>query len=254
VRVFQIDEHAWRVDGRVIAMGHVPRWDDRNLNFLATAQAPTTRTHVLHRCWLPLLDQDDVGACVGFTGTDALGAVPLYRPRSLVRTVAGGNDHGFATYSVLTSRDTFAGTWLYNGSPIDRPHGTGQDTGTSLLSLCQFLLFQGKITRYEWVRGNVELLLAKLGGSGDDKGTVVLTGWEWTEGMLSPERDGLIQPTGRYIGNHATMLRGFQRRRNRVRLRNHWGASWGLGGEAELTIDAVQNRMDEGGQQVVLYR
>jgi hypothetical protein len=40
------------------------------------------------RAWLPVLDQDDVGACVPFTGVDALGTRPLYRRNWLRRTAA----------------------------------------------------------------------------------------------------------------------------------------------------------------------
>lgn len=263
--------HVATVDGMRVAFGRVPQWDPANAQYLARtvhtfAERPT-RTRVMHRAWLPVLDQQDVGACEPFQGVDALGSAPLYRKAELLGLSQAGHhpgytkadalaDVGFRWYDAITHRDEFPGAYSYNGDPAASPHGTGQDTGTSTLALCQYLKDQGLITRYEWITGDdPEALLYHLDKGGPDgRGTVILTGWGWTQSMCRPGSDGRITVKGPDIGGHATILRGYDRRTGRIRGRNHWRPDWGLAGEYEITVADAGNRMREGGDQAVIYR
>lgn len=254
-----------------VAFGRIPQWDPQNARYLARprAEAKPTRTRVLHRAWLPVLDQDDVGACEAFQGVDALGSAPLYRTAELLGLSHVGHnpdytkaealaDVAFRWYDALTHRDEFDGAYTYNGNPTASPHGTGQDTGTSTLALCKYLKDQGRITRYEWITGDdPDLLLHHLDQGGTDgKGTVILTGWGWTRSMCQPGPDGVIKVAGPDIGGHATILRGYHRINGvwRLRGRNHWTTGWGLAGEYEISVADAGNRMAEGGDQAVIYR
>jgi hypothetical protein len=232
--------HVRTVDGRQVAFGRIPQWDDRNALHLA-APAPQQhpdRNRVMHRSHLPILDQDDVGACEAFQGVDALGCTPLWRGhgQDLVDR-SNANDTAFRWYDLLTHDDEFDGAWSYNGNPSTRPHGSGDDTGTSTLALCRMLKQRGLITRYEWITGDdVDLVLHHLDHGGDDgTGTVILTGWPWTDGMTRPDPTGLIRATGPVVGGHATILRGFDRRTRRIRGRNHWTSAWGYHGEYDTS-------------------
>jgi hypothetical protein len=252
--------HVHKIDGAEFAMGQVPEWHPRNQSFLAPAPAYTpSRPRVSHRIWVPVQDQLKVGACVSFAGhqtlaSDALHRLGSYSPSTDFPGIA------FTTYAELTARDEFAGTWRYDPKagtpghpPADSP-GSGDDTGTSLLAFCQWALERGHISRYEWITGSVDLLLAYLGGAGTDRGRVIFTGWAWTRSMCQPDSQGRIKVTGRPIGGHATVLRGYDREYGLIKGRNQWGKGWGAKGDFLMTHDDVQSRMDEGGEQVVLYR
>jgi hypothetical protein len=261
--------HVRTVDGMRLAFGRVEQWDDRNARHLA---APAPRQHpdrarVMHPAHLPILNQDDVGACEAFQGVDALGCTPLYRTAELLGLSTVGHNPGytkadaladvaFRWYDVITHDDEFDGAYTYNGSPNRSPHGSGDDTGTSTLALCRMLKARGLITRYEWITGgDVDLVLHHLDHGGDDgRGTVILTGWGWTQSMCQPGPAGIITTRGPDIGGHATILRGFDRRERLIVGRNHWTATWGSAGEYAIRFEDVANRMAEGGDQAVIYR
>jgi hypothetical protein len=251
--------HVRTVDGMRLAFGRVEQWDDRNTRHLA---APAPRQHpdrarVMHRAHLPILDQQDVGACEAFQGVDALGCTPLWRGhgQDLIDR-SNATDTALRWYDLLTHDDEFDGAWSYGGDPHAHPLGSGDDTGTSTLALCRMLKARGLITRYEWITGNdVDAVLHHLDHGGDDgKGTVILTGWGWTQSMCQPGPAGIITARGPDIGGHATILRGFDRRERLIVGRNHWSRSWGNAGEYAIRFEDVANRMAEGGDQAVIYR
>lgn len=249
--------HVHDVNGTRVALGRIERWDPANERFLAAPKpARPARNQVMHHAWLPILNQDDVGACEAFQGVDALTSTPLRKPGEYPAGTA--DDAAFRLYDYVTHHDEYPGAWTYNGSPHTSPHGDGQDTGTSTLDLCQALKAQGRITRYEWITGDdPEQLLHHIDqGGADGNGTVILTGWGWTQSMCATGSDGQMVVTGPDIGGHATILRGYHRVDGvwRLRGRNHWTPAWGLKGEYEISVADAATRMAEGGDQAVLYR
>jgi hypothetical protein len=255
-RVTTSSPHLHDVDGQTVALGRVPQWDDNNARYLAAPRAvdKATRLRVMHRAFVPVLNQDDVGACEAFQGIDALGCAPLHKTGEYTARTA--TDAAFRLYEYVTHNDEFDGAWTYNGNPDSSPHGSGDDTGTSTLALCKALKAMGKISRYEWITGDdPELLLHHLDkGGADNRGTVILTGWGWTRSMCQTGSDGQMTVKGPDIGGHATTLRGYNRHTGRLCGRNHWTTRWGLNGEYEIRLTDAGNRMRENGDQAVIYR
>jgi hypothetical protein len=209
--------------------------DARSLPYMVERTPPELRRPLRSKRWgraLPILDQGQVGACVGFAATGLLGSAPadvlnealglmIYTDREIA---AAATDYALALYAETTAADPYEGTY-----PPD-------DTGTDGLSVCQVLRRRGVISAYRHastLRGLVELL----------QDGPVLMGMPWRERFFEPTEDGHIDPEGwadtEEVGGHEVVVEGVSLAReepaNLARavfiVANSWSASWGpLGG------------------------
>lgn len=220
-------------------MAHHPglgRWaftDPRSneFPFLGTAR----RRSVLHDADADILDQDGVGACVGFTCADILNTSKFYksRRRPQGRRDYFENDSGFGFYSYATLLDEWPGEqW--------KP----DDTGTTVTSGAEAMRKSGYIDRYEWA-WDFGGFLAAL------ERQPVMLGTLWTSGMDDPDSKGLIRPTGDLVGGHAFMAFGVNYVTERLRCRNHWTPEWGHEGDFYLTFKDMEWLIGEQGEVVV---
>ena len=163
------------------------------------------RSERMSRFWpVPWIgDQDEEPACVGFAGAGYLAAGPvanvLLDPTGL--------------YYVAQRFDE----WL------------GFDyEGTSVRGLAKGLQHLGLIGEYAFTQSITTVRNYLL-----DVGPLVL-GIDWYAGMCEPGPDGLIEPTGEYLGGHAILLTGVNRRSKLYQLPNSWSREWGIDGMCYL--------------------
>jgi hypothetical protein len=209
--------------------------DPRSLrNFRYGAKLTTTRS-VTHVANGPILDQGDVGACVGFTADDLMNTAKFYRSRlrGSKRRSYLPNDAGFDFYHEATVLDEWFGeTW--------KP----DDTGSSVLAGAKALKKLGYIDAYFWADDMTGLL-------GALQRQPVMLGTTWTSGMSDPDSAGLIRPTGEIVGGHAYMLYAVSYPLRRVKMRNHWTREWGVSGDAYIGFDDLEWLIAQQGEVLV---
>lgn len=183
-------------------LGRVPGPEDQrdalfpmSLNARLSGPLPTSRY------WYPgmtPLDQDGVGACVGFTGANWLQNSPA---RSSVV-----NKTGFDLYAECKKID-----------------GIPNTEGTYARVLLKVLQAQGYVARYLWAQDGLDLKSWVLGVG------PVMVGTPWTDDMFDPDADGFVHPTGNIAGGHEYLVRGYSRPLDAYRCRNSWSNQWGIG-------------------------
>lgn len=208
-RVLRVPWGASDVGG---GLGANIRHDERSKNFLAKTEPAKKWKTVNHRHYGPPLDQQHVGACVGFTGADYLNSHPAHKAHAKLYN----NQDGFQFYSATTQIDQWPGDWFYTPPGP----GYGDDTGTDALALCQMLQRRALISKYEWAFGLEQ-------GLGALQLAPVMCGTNWYEGMDHPDTNGLVKPTGNIRGRHEYSLIGYNTKTRLIKCLNHWGA-WGF--------------------------
>jgi len=191
-------------EGRTFALGrHLePTHDERSRAFPA-AVAPLETTYHQHHG--PILDQGQLGACTGFATAGALNTDPLLPPgrRPL------GADDAKGIYGWATHHDPVPGYW------------PPTDTGSDGLSVAKAAKHLGLISGYTHAFGLQHVL-----------GALVLRpliiGIPWYRGMFTPDRDGIITPSGDLADGHEIELMAVDVERQLVYFPQSWGLDWGV--------------------------
>lgn len=194
----------------------------------------------LHDQGFPVDGPDSLASCTGNSSAAVMNCAPLRRPGERARDQRWAID----VYAAATAIDRWAGTY-----PPD-------DTGSSGLAVAQVLTARGDIDRYEWGFGVQDTVrLAAL--------SPLSVGSVWTEGMLEPDLEGFIRPTGDRVGGHQWTIRGVNPARSRILLLNSWGPAWGgwmergrrvFAGHARLAFADLETLLDWGGDVVRYIR
>lgn len=206
-------------------LGRKLHLDARSLPFIRTAADPRTLRTVHWPRPLPIMDQGDLGACVGFATTGALGTYPLGAFPTLVEglglTIEQAEDYARGIYSEATAVDPWEGAW------------PPEDTGTDGLSAAKILKRRGLIGSYLHATNLAQLITLLQDGP-------VLMGMPWYEAFFRPESDGRIDPRGwadtDVAGGHEVEITGVELASNGIlehavfTCANSWGKGWGLGG------------------------
>ena len=165
-----------------------------------------------------VLNQGDLGACVGFSWAQELAARPKVHPVDYA--------YALALYRKAQTLDQWEGT-DYEGSSVIAGAKAVQQTGL--------------LTEYRWAFGLDDLILA-VGYAGP-----VVLGVNWYSGMSNPD-DGYVHLNGRLQGGHAILANGVSLRRSAVRLHNSWGRGWGSNGEAWISFADLNRLLHEDGE------
>lgn len=195
------------MENKLTALGRVHVEDTRDTQYPMSLHLPKAPALPMRKMWrsqVPRLDQGNIGACVGFTGANWLGALPLYN-----------------RVTDQTGLDLY-----YACKKID---GIPDEEGTYDRALAKVLVSQGRISRYLWAQNP------------DDLRTWVLTtgpvmvGTNWYESMFDPAPDAhnhlVLDVSGSIAGGHEYLVRGYDTRSGMYRVRNSWGKNWADNGE-----------------------
>lgn len=206
---------------RFPSFGRIPEFDERSRNYpiralLGPKRAPKS---TLWPC-SQHLDQGQVGACVGFSWAHELIAEPEVVP-DVTR------DYAFMLY--------------YDAQRLDEWEGEDYE-GTSVLAGAKATMAADWLQEYRWAFGIDDLLetVSYLGP--------VIIGINWYVGMLDPDPEGYIVPSGDVVGGHAILVKGVNPATQSVVLHNSWGEGWGIGGDALIRWSDLDRLLHEDGE------
>jgi hypothetical protein len=233
------------IDQNDSRLGRHVEHDSRSWDFAVTAETPAKPVDVFWGDQAPILNQGNVGGCVGFTGADFLNTDFAKQVRHAHNSDQFyGNDEGLTLYHDATVADNIKGTY-----PPD-------DTGSSGLGLAKALVKLGLIKSYQhaftWAHFQAAIAVQP-----------VAVGTLWTNDMFKPNKDGVIKvgslSDDNIAGGHEYMIRGISYTKNLVLMRNHWDYSWSphtsgqkLPGEAWISIPDFQELLANQGDVTVL--
>lgn len=199
-------------------------FDDRSRDYPIRILLDPTAAPVSKRwpCYTRL-DQDGVGACVGFAWSNELAAEPV--------SVKGvDNDLGFRIYREAQKVDEWPGE-AYEG--------------TSVLAGAKIVQQMGYMSEYRWAFG-VQDVVDTLSQHGP-----VVFGVPWYGSMYTPQPDGRLTISGVASGGHAIIGDELDVPRGRIWLLNNWTKGWGIDGRAWMPIEDWDKLLRQGGQACV---
>lgn len=165
------------------------------------------------------LDQGPDGACVGFGFSGELASTP---------EVVNGITNATAKALYLAAQK------------VDEWPGESYE-GTSVLAGAKVVQSQGYYTGYYWAFDEHDVAITV-----SNYGPVVI-GVNWYSGMMDPDSNGYLHPTGSVVGGHCVVVIGINVEKGYYVIRNSWGSSWGDNGEAKLIRSDMARLMSEQG-------
>ena len=117
--------------------------------------------------------------------------------------------------------------------------------GSSVLGAMKAGVERGWYKEYRWAFGEEDLALA-IGY----KGPAVL-GIHWYEGMMNPDKNGIIHVTGKILGDHAILDNGISIVKDLYRLHQSWGRTWGINGECFISRADMTRLLKEDGEACI---
>jgi hypothetical protein len=131
------------------------------------------------------------------------------------------------------------GTWIYReAKKIDefgpRVEGTSVRAGLSVLKA------NGLIDSFFWAKNSKQVIDYLL------KHGPVVAGTPWFSNMNSPNRDGVVSPTGRPEGGHAYLIIGANLHTGMLHCVNSWGIGYGIYGMFSITMKDFDKLMKNG--------
>lgn len=227
-------------------LGRHVQHDTRSRDFAFTVAEAKQEVDTFWTDEAPVLNQGDIGGCVGWTGADILNTDPFAKVRAAKN---GGKFYtdadGLKFYEAATRADSIAGQY--------KP----DDTGSSGLGLAKALKNLGLIDRYthafSW-DAFVQAILTQP----------VALGTLWTKKMFTPTKDGVAHvgtlTDANIAGGHEYMARGISFSRSLVLCRNHWEPTWDGHQQAEkepgefwLTFADLKTLLANQGDVTVLH-
>jgi hypothetical protein len=185
----------------------------------------------------PVLDQGATGTCVAHAWAGWMYGAPLMTKPASVPSP-------YNLYRAIVPLDE----WTDNDHEATAPDHQLQ-LGTSVRAGAQMLRAAGRVKNFLWADTVEDVRAWHLAGFGG----VILGTW-WTEGMDTPDAQGVIRYTGAQLGGHAYKTAGWTDKftykgtlHRAVRILNSWGRGWGQSGRAwVLEADLAQLIADAG--------
>lgn len=193
----------------------------------------TTLVSVEHTIHLPILDQGSLGSCVANTGTEYLAFEKVWNTLNNSVQSSLGEPYAIQLYRDVTRADPYPGEW----EPTD--------TGSDGLSLAKVLKARGLVSGYTHTF-DLATALAAL------QGFPLAIGIQWLTGCDHPDSSGLISYSGTVRGGHELLVVGYDAVKQQVKIRNHWGARWGVDGHCFMTVVDFTRALKNDGDVIVL--
>lgn len=134
---------------------------------------------------------------------------------------------------------------LYHQAKIDDDIPGENYEGTTVRGGATVLQNLGFIKEYRWATTVADVLESLL-----TLGPVVM-GTDWFNGMMNPDREFFIHPTGGVAGGHAYVLDGVDTIGGKVRVKNSWGRGWGNKGFAWMSTETLGILLSRNGEACV---
>lgn len=166
-----------------------------------------------------VLDQGESGTCVGNAWAGWGNAAPI-----------------LDSYTETDARAIY-----YESTCIGGACDSTYQNGSSTRDGAKAMKARGKVLAYAFAT-NVPQIKEWL----QHHGSVVI-GIDWTNAMFTPDPDGTVHYTGPAVGGHEIVVVQDVPSKNKVRIRNSWGAGWGVGGDFLLTYTDLGNLLAAGG-------
>jgi len=197
--------------------------DERSRNFRAVGPRGVVRQSApigsaTHTIPGGVLDQGNLGSCTG--------NATAYLARFYQGSATGlGERTAVKIYELASRLDGVPGAYP--------PNDTGSD-GLSALKAALELRHLPRGAKYRWCFGLDDVLRVV-----SNHGPVII-GISWYSGMDSPDRNGLVKPTGTVRGGHEVCVYGLEwsgkPTTSYVNVMQSWGSSWGLHGRFRLRV------------------
>lgn len=163
------------------------------------------------------LDQGPYGTCVGHAFEHWLMAAPI------VKKDAGAEPTALTLYRESCQADE----WAEND-------GGDLTFGTSVRACAKILQRRGNIVEYRWAEAMQDVIDFLL-----FDGPMVFA-MNWHAGMMTPDENGIIYPSGPVLGRHAIIGPGVNTQQGLIYLVNSWGPTWGENGRCKIRISDLE--------------
>ncbi len=210
-------------------LGRLPSFDERSRKYNIAPLLEEEPRALKDRIWrVPyVLNQGNVGACVGFSWTHEAMTSPIMVPNL-------DNNDAFDVY--------------YEARKIDEWEGEDYE-GTSVLAGAKVMQQRGYFMEYRWAF-NVEDALQALAYVGP-----IVIGIDWRDNMFDPTEDFYLDCGGDVAGGHAILVYGIEVDKDanplHVLFHNSWGPGWGRYGNVKVRIDDFRMLLNERGEACI---
>jgi len=145
------------------------------------------------------------------------------------------------------TRPMFDVTQFYDACQARDPWEGNSYDGTSVRAGAKILKTLEVISEYRWANSLQDVIdtLLMLGP--------MVVGTKWYKGMYTPDRKGMISPTGRQSGGHAYIIDGVDKINRVFRIKNSWGRNWGKKGFAFITFDDFESLLHDAGEACIAF-
>lgn len=213
-------------------LGRHVNHDPRSLAFKYRAGPVSPLVDVRHPIGMEVLDQGQVGSCVGNAFTHLLSTEP-FKSTLPVDVHLGEEFARDDLYSDFTHNDQFPGAF--------KP----DDTGTDGTTAGNRLTTRGFIAGFEHAMG-ITAFLAAL------QDHAVPIGIKWLESCYKPDANGLIRYEGALAGGHELLADEYLAAPQLVGLQNSWNRTWGVdGGRCYISVADLGRALADGGDATV---
>lgn len=213
-------------DGKVVSFGRIESpYDVRDYDledFMCELPCSASFWTPQERMWefpKESLDQEDTSHCVGYSGASWGISLPIFTPFE--------NKDGERFYRECKQLE---------GNP-------NSESGAYVRSIAKVLKNNKHLKNYAFAQNIDDIRWWLL-----HKGPVIV-GTIWTEGMMDPDDNNIIFPTGKNLGGHAYVLTEVTND-GYFGLQNSWGADWGDNGKAYIAINDFEEIFKKRGEAI----
>ncbi len=207
-------------------LGRKVEHDPASKKYLAPMRRAAKPRNVTHANNAPILDQGELGSCVGNTAAEWLNCVVASQNRAQGMMATRYKNRNRYLTEIQAVELYQVATGLDEDTSVAYPP---TDCGTSGLGVAKAMQAMGFIDGYDWTFTFAHFLSTL-------QMQPLCVGINWYSGMYDPDQHGLIRPTGSLEGGHEILARGVSFTSQLIRFRNHWGEDWGAHGEFFMTF------------------
>lgn len=204
------------------------RFDEKSLNYRINKMLPVSDLPRKSMRWsCPVyFDQFEEPSCTGFATIHAAISEP---------------------YPIIGLSPTHASYLYQRAKELDQWPGEDYE-GSSVLGAISAAKEFGYFLEYGWCFNENEVNAAVCYAG------PVIMGTNWTTGMMEPDSNGIIYPTGESLGGHAYPILGYDAKTGLYRIHNSWGISFGDIGDCYIHCDDLAKLMKDGAEACIPLR